>query len=217
MIKIRKTISLTLSVILLLVITFVVFESEVAKGIASPDSINVTLTVTENITMNSPADIALTSITGMASATVTGTATWTVKTNNDTGYNLGMKSGTTPAMQAAGLSIADYTPAIEGTPDYTWALGTASAEFGFSPYNATSQTAKFKNSGAACNTGANITQGQCWLNFTGTDVQTANRSSETLAAGEANVLWVEVQVDVANGYVEDGAYSATITATATTN
>jgi hypothetical protein len=215
----KKIISLTLSISLLLLATFAVFESEITSAATASDSANVTLTVSAGeISISAPADVGFGTLSGFTGGTATNSLTWNVKTNNAIGYNLGLKASTAPALGTGTYNIADYTPpGAPATPDYTWNIDTAISEFGFAPYNATSSVSKFKNDASKCATGSTVTAWKCWYGLATADVQTANRSTKTTTAGEDNIIYLEVQINAANGYQENGSYTATLTATATTN
>jgi len=216
----KKIISLTLSISLLLLATFAVFESEITSAATASDSANVTLTVSAGeISISAPADVGFGTLSGFTGGTATNSLTWNVKTNNAIGYNLGLKASTSPALGTGTYTIANYTP-VGGTttPDYAWSIASATSEFGFAPYNSASAVAKFKNNGSTtCNTGSTVTAWTCWYGLATADVQTANRSTKTTTAGEDNIIYLEVQINAANGYQENGSYTATLTATATTN
>lgn len=170
------------------------------------------------ISIDSPEDLNLGILSGFTGGIATGSLAWNVVTDNPAGYNLSVKAGASPALGTGVYNIADYTPAAgAATPDFSWSIGSAISEFGFSPYNLASQLSKFKNDSSTCNAGSNITEWKCWLGFATSDTQVTNRASRTTDAGEDTKINVEVQIDVTNGYQEDGSYSATLTATAVTN
>jgi len=215
----KKIISLAFATTLLTFTTFSFFESEIANAASANDSVGISFTVSSAISISEPGDIDLGTLNGLLGGTATGSATWNVKTSNDTGYNIGVKASTDPALKTASFSFANYTPTgTTTTPDYDWEIGVAISEFGFAPYNATSQVSKFKNNGSSCNiTGGSVTAWKCWFPFATSDTQIANRATMTSISGEDNVVYVEAEIDAANGNQEDGSYTATITATATEN
>jgi hypothetical protein len=215
----KKIISLTLSISLLFLATFAIFEPEITSAAATSDSALVTLTVSAGeISITTPDDVSFGTLSGFTGGTATNSLTWNVKTNNDTGYNFGLKATTAPALGTGTYTIADYTP-VGGTttPDYAWSIASATSEFGFAPYNASNSVAKFKSATSICNTGSTVTAWTCWYGLATADVQTANRSTKTTTAGEDNIIYLEVQINADNGTQEDGSYTATLTATATTN
>jgi len=168
------------------------------------------------ISINTPDNVNLGSLSGFTGGTASGDLTWTVITDNPAGYNLSVKAGASPALGTGTYNIANYTPTgTTTTPDYSWGIGSAISEFGFAPYNATSQISKFKNDSTNCNTGSTITDWKCWFPFATADTQVANRTSST--TGENTNINLQVEINTANGYQEDGTYTATITATAVTN
>jgi len=164
---------------------------------------------------------AIPGMTGNLGSLAPGRQLRTVKTGNTTGFILALKADTAPAMQLdATYHFDDYTPTTGGTPDYNWTSPAASeAEFGYSVKAATPADAAqiFKdNATSACNiSGLTQTPGKCWYNFTTSDVTVINRSTATLASGEAEV--VNFQTESNAKYLKEGNYTATITATATEN
>jgi len=209
---------------LLVTIFFSYFEPMISIAASANDSITVTQAVSSEISISSPADVTMSSaipgMTGNLGSPRTGSATWTVKTGNTTGFILALKASTAPAMRLdATYNFSDYSPAVAGTPDYNWISPAASeAEFGYTVEPATSADAAqiFKdNASNACNSGSTQTPGKCWYNFTISDVTVINRSTATLASGEAET--VNFQTESNAKYLKEGSYTATITATATEN
>jgi hypothetical protein len=168
------------------------------------------------ISINIANDVNLGTLSGFTGGTATGDTTWTVITDNPAGYNLSVRAGASPALSTGTYNIADYTPTGgTTTPDYNWSIASAVSEFGFSPYNSSSQTSKFKNNGSICNSGSTITSWKCWFGFMTSDTQVANRTSST--TGENTNINIQAEINTATGYQEDGTYTASITATAVTN
>lgn len=217
----KKIISSVLILGILVMTGYMFFEPEMIKAVA--DSVVVTQAVSAEITISSPADVTMSSaipgITGNLGAPRTGSATWTVKTNNDTGFNMTINSSVSPSMQLDGTyNFSDYSPSAANVPDYTWASPAASAaEFGYSvePATVADTAALFKDDGTACNVGALNTADRCWLNASTTAVTVINRTTNTSSAGEAEV--VKFQTESNAKYLKEGNYTATITATATMN
>ncbi|MFH1233495.1 MAG: hypothetical protein V1649_02475 [Patescibacteria group bacterium] len=217
----KKILSLILVVNLITYTGFLVFEPELASAVV--DSVVVTQAVTAEISISSPADVTMSSaipgITGNLGSPRTGSTSWTVITNNVTGFNMTLKSTSTPSMILDGTNnFSDYSPVTVNVPDYTWGSPVASvAEFGYTVEPATvgDTTVLFRDSGTACNTGALNTVGMCWLNASTTEVTAINRSTNTTAAGEAEV--VKFQTESNAKYLKSGNYTATIIATALMN
>lgn len=211
-----KAVSISLSLLLSAAITFVLLEPSITSAVS--DSATVTATVSEEVTISSPGDTTFSAsipgVSGNPGAPVTASLTWTVKTNNDTGFNLKVKASQANALYKDGTYFfSDHTI----TPSYGWtAAGSGAASFGFTIDAATDAdvVTAFLDGGASCGTGSN--DGGCWSGFNGTtDVDVVNRSTETDANGEAEVINFKAE---SNGkLLEDGSYTATITVTAALN
>lgn len=223
--KIKEIISLTLITSVASAFGYMNFEPEIVG--AATDEITVTQTVTEELSVSSPANVSMSasilSMTGNPGAPTTGSATWNVKTSNATGFDMKIKASTDPAMQLDGSNqFTDYSPAVGGTPDFTWTSPASSAaEFGFTVEPATAADADQKfldNAGASpCNTASGAaTADRCWFDFNGTtDVDIINRSTSTDLSGEDEV--VKFQAESNAKFLEEGDYTATITATVAMN
>ncbi|MBU4204688.1 hypothetical protein KKH26_00700 [Patescibacteria group bacterium] len=193
-----------------------VFEPVITN--AAEDTATVTATVSEEVTISAPTNATFSAsipgVSGNPGAPVTASLTWTVKTNNDTGFNLKIHASQTNALyKDATYFFTDHT----STPSYGWtAPGAGVASFGFTIAAATAAdtVAAFLDGGVSCGAGANT--GGCWSGFvTTTDISIINRTTETTSAGEAEVVNFKAE---SNGkLLEDGSYVATITATATLN
>jgi hypothetical protein len=113
-------------------------------------------------------------------------ATWNVKTNNDLGYKLEVFASGSPALTKGTDSFADYSL----TPQ-PWVVNPADSAFGFS-YDG----------------------GVNFLGFNGTTpIQVHSNPNET--AGEDTTLIFRAEVG-ANHLQASGAYTASVTVTATT-
>lgn len=176
-------------------------------GYRQMDETFISMTVPEAITL-SP------SIGGLTGGTANGNGMWTVRTDSASGYSLSVKASTNPAMKSGSNSINDYSPAGGLTPDYSWNLAGAYAEFGFSPYNAQSQAAKYRNNSSACADGANITDGACWYGLTTAYETIAAKTSRTEVAGEDTKINFRAEI---NDFQVAGTYSATVVVTASSN
>ncbi|TSC54208.1 MAG: hypothetical protein LiPW30_739 [Parcubacteria group bacterium LiPW_30] len=219
--KLKKIIGLSLSATLIISMVYIVLEPAIVSAVA--DTATVTATVTEEISITSPSDATMSAtipgMTGNPGAPVTASLTWTVKTVNATGFAMVIKSSTTPSMKLdATYDFNDYTPAVAGTPDYTWSQpAAATAEFGFTvePATAADTVASFLDNASTCNTGALNTADKCWSNVTSGDTSIINRTTNTTSSGEAEVVkfWAESNAE----FLKEGSYVATITVTATMN
>ena len=218
--KVKEIISLTLITSIASAFGYVNFEPEIVGAATANDPVVVTQAVTSEISISSPADVTMSpDIAGTTGGTGNGSATWTVITNDTTGFILALKAGATPALASGADTFAEYTEA-GAVPDYTWSVASAASEFGYTVEAATTAdlAAGFKDNGSDTCGGAGSldTADVCWDGFTTSDATVINRSSETGGAGEAEVVKFRAQSG-ASHFQEEGSYTATITATATTN
>lgn len=228
----KKAISLTFVISLLVFLVFVILEPESVSSATDP--IDVSLTVTSEISISSPSNVSLSpNMAGMTGGSASGDATWTIKTSDSSGFSMTLKEGdAAPALsgQTQGDSFADYTPANASTPDWDWSVADSTAEFGFTivPATAADAVADFLDDAtSACGGGGASTQTteKCWFTLNGTtEVPIINRSSETDYAGQAEKVIFKAQLYNSDGVPNDDAgmviedtYQATITATATMN
>ena len=188
---------------------------EVGTGISS--STNYTLLAGYQqpddtyITITSPADVSMDSISGLVGGTSTSSVSWTVTTNNNSGYSLSIRAGTSPAMKSSNDEFEDYTP-TGANPDFNWNVSSTEAEFGYSVESSDVVT-KFKDNGSSCNTGSNNTNDSCWYNFSTTDESIS--TSATANAPTGSETKVELQAESGNSKIlTAGSYSATLTVTA---
>ncbi len=198
---------------LFVLFTFFVFQFYpiVETAFAVDDVVTVTLTVDSGITISDGADEVMTpnlSVTQMQSV---GTSTWTVITNDVDGYQLVVTASTSPAMKSATDEFVDYTEAVAGTPD-VWSV-TSAKEFGYSAFG--DDTPAAWGTGASCgNTETGVPTDT--LKFSGVataDDPIATRATVTPVAGiETTICFAAEQDSV---FAESGAYTATITGTAT--
>ena len=192
---------------------------EVATGDSSSNTYNLNagyraMETSTYITLTSPTDITLTDINSNDGGASEGTAVWTVTTNNTNGYRLSIKSSSDPALQSGGNSFDDYTPQ-GAVPDYTWAIDSSVAEFGFTP-EGDHVVARFLDNGAdTCGVGATNTASACWDTFATTDTTIAEDANNNNPAGTATTVRVRAEIGT-GATVATGDYSATLTVTALT-
>ncbi len=213
----KKAISLTISISLIVSMVFMVFESPGAK--AESDEINVSVTVTAGISIDTPADVTLLpNIAGLTGGTATGDSTWVIKTNNATGFSMAVKASTTPALATAGYNFADYTEADTGTPDFTWSITNTASEFGYSVVAGTleDEVQVFLDDGVDCGTGSANNADSCWYPLATPDYTIINRSAKTAFAGESEEIRFQAQAG-SQAMQDSGIYNAIITVTATMN
>lgn len=165
------------------------------------------------ITITSDNDIALSAINGLTGGTSDGEGEWNVETNNNAGYTLYIRAGTSPALKGLIASFADYTPS-GADPDYTFAVAASSAEFGFSP-EGDDIVDRFRDNGAVCNSGLLDTSDSCWDGLTTSDVPIAQSGTANEPDGATTTVKFRAQSGSSN-IQENDAYSASITVTAIT-
>lgn len=207
------------SILMLLPITFVLFEpSDLMAADASDQSV-ITLTVTSQITISDGADVTMGTL-NITNSTSTGTTAWTVTTNNQAGYKLEVASSQQNPLRSADTSeqFADYAEASGTTPE-VWNTTDGAYEFGFSAYGDNVPTGTW-GTGATCGSGTTINQSMKYRGFNvagdaaAETVQIATLATETGTAGvTTNFCLGAVQSHI---FAPAGTYTATTTATATT-
>lgn len=219
--KFIKNIFTSAIICLGLIFAFVSLEPSISKAVT--DDVLVTLGITGELTISTPDDVVLSSIPGMTGGNSTSSAiTWNVNTSSVNGYTLKiekdhlLRKGT-----GSNQTIADYTEASAGTPDLDWgAVGAGNEEFGFAPSSGADIVQKFKNSTGSCNQAAgSVTDLKCWspIPTTGGTAETISYSGSATEGGGTNTS-IKVKAEVGSGnHVEEGTFTATITATATNN
>jgi hypothetical protein len=168
------------------------------------------------LAISSPPDVTMfPNLSGIGGGTSNGSADWTVTTDNIAGYTLAIKASTAPALQSGVDSVADYTPAQPGTPDFTFSIAATDSELGFTP-EGLDIIQKFRDNGSVCNSGSNDTVDACWYNLATTNENIAYSSASNHPAGTKTT--VKFRAAIGSSKVQTaGTYTATITVTATTN
>ena len=180
-----------------LVFAYSAFEPMVTDAAVATDSVIVNLNVLATISLNTPADVSMTpDITGTGSST--GSTTWTVTTNNSAGWKLEVATDQANTMHSGADVFTDYTEAVDGTPE-TWSIAASVSEFGFGATGTYIET-KF---GADKYMGFNST----------TKEQVSHSGAET--AGDSTTVIFKAEVG-SSKLQPTGAYTSTVTATATT-
>jgi len=220
---IKISICVFAGIILTAVIGFPVFEPII--GNAASDTASVTAVVSEEVTITSPDDVlafnaSIPGVSGNPGAPVYASLTWNVKTNNASGFNMNLAASSSPAMKhtvdGSTYFFDNYTA---GVPAYNWtspAVGGAKFGFTVKPATSTDIATAFKDDGSSsCGSGSYHSEA-CWSGFNGTNTVTViNRTIPTSASGEDEEIKFYVE---SNGrLLEEGDYTATITATAALN
>jgi hypothetical protein len=166
------------------------------------------------ISISSPADITMSpEINGLSGGTGSGSVVWTVVTDSFSGYSLGIRASTSPALKGStnGGEFADYTP-TGSDPDFTWSVPSTNAEFGFSP-EGTDTVQKYKDNGLVCNAGTGETTNKCWDGLQTTDKLVSMRTSSNHPLGSSTTVKFQAEVGNSKNLVND-TYNAQVTVTA---
>ncbi len=177
----------------------------VHAGYQQSGSAYLALTGAQNVVM-SP------SLGGVTGGTSNGSTTVTVTTDNGAGYQLTIAASSSPAMRSASsVTIPDYAPA-GANPDFTFAVSSSQARFGFSP-EGVDIGARFKDNGSACNTGSGDTSLSCWDGLSTSDAIISTRGSSNQPSGTDTTI--KFRVGIGSSVIqEEGTYIATTTLTA---
>lgn len=190
---------------------YIYFEPTMAIAATATDSVVVTLTVNSGITITTPADVTMTPSIGIAANGSIGSAVWNVKTNRATGYSLAVKASASPALVSGANSFADYTEAVNGTPEL-WSVPSGSKEFGYSAFGTDTSTTTWGTS-ASCGSAGAPAAAQKYVGFETTDLTIATRNTVTSTSGIDTTICFAVEQDTV--YAASGTYTASVTATAT--
>lgn len=209
----------------LLFVSYTVFEPMVAYGVG--DTFTVRQQVTSEIAFQTPpTDVVMTPVLqGLTGGNSFGTSTVSINTNNPTGYNMTIAFADVIAMKGENISsdIDNYTPAVGGTPDYNFSVAANDAEFAFTVNGVTTPAdidARFKDTGAACNSGTGTAVGHCWYNTADatSPVTIINRTTATPGTGATSTIVFQVGITAnPSPAIETGFYNATATLTAIVN
>ena len=188
---------------------FFLIEPTMADAVVStaPSAATVGLTVDPGITITTPTAVTMPAMTVAINGS-TASAAWTVKTNNTIGYDLKIHASTTPALKSGTDNFADYT-----TTPAVWSITNGTKQFGFSAYGADTSTVTW-GTGAGCGSATTPLGTMLYSGFATTDKTIATPAVPTPYAGVATtVCFAAEQKGI---YAASGAYTATVTATATT-
>ena len=148
---------------------------------------------------------------GITGGTSNGTTSVLVTTDSPSGYQLTILAANNPAMQKDSDTIADYVPAANPNPDFSFAVNANSVHFGFTPEGA-DVTQRWKNNGSVCNSGSNSTPLVCWDGLSTTEKVIA-QGLDNHPNGATTTL--RFRVGIGGGVaVKAGDYFATSTLTA---
>lgn len=218
----------TLLVSLFAYTSYLFLEPIATFGQSATDQFVVSQTIGSEISfLTGASDITLSTIGGITGGDSEGSTAVRVYTNDSAGFTMTIISSSSPAMQGAtqGGTIADYTPATAGVPDFSFASTAPSgqAEFGYTVSASTTSflAQKFLDSGAACNTGSADTNGKtsCWYNLASTTAtSTMVTTSESAVSGATSTFFFRTHVPAnPSPSLPEDIYYATSTLTATIN
>lgn len=192
-------------------------EPKWAIAASASDGVVVTLNVTSGVSISDAGDITMSPNIGMSADKSIGSSAWTVSTNSATGYTLAVKNSTAVAMTGTtnGDSFANYTEAVAGTPDLWGGVASGTKEFGFSAYGTDAPSATWGTSTSGCGVAgvADVTLKYRGFLSAMTDIQIASSNTVTPVAGTTTNICFAAEQNAT--YAKSGAYTATITATAT--
>ncbi len=169
------------------------------------------------LTVSAPADFFMTpDIPGISGGVATGTAPFTVISDNEAGFSMGINASTAHAMLLDGSDPTHYFDnyTIDGVPIYGWNV-TSAAKFGFtvSPGLLGGLAPAFSDDGLACGSGSG--SGNCYAGFITTLVNIISTTSRTSNTGEQENIMLKAESN--NNVLESGTYDATITTTVSSN
>ena len=211
----KVTASTIISLMFLQIFYSVIIEPTTALATAVTNNVIVTLNVTSGVTISTGAAVTMLPNIGIASNAAVGGSAWTVATNSATGYTLAVHSTTTPALKNAAIdSFANYTEAITGTPDLWGGVAAGTKEFGYGAYGTDTPTATWGTPTGCGNTGTGAPDAAGkFKGMTTVDATIASRGGVTPTTGITTNICFAAQQNAT--YAAAGAYTATVTATAT--
>lgn len=220
-INVRQSIAASFFITLTLAFGFGIIEPAVIRAVE--DQFTITQAITSEISfVVSTNDVTMGSIAGLTGGVSYGSTTVRIFTNDNSGFTATIKASTSPAMDGNNTSgtIADYTPATAGIPDYAYSVPTGE-EFGFTVSASTTShlAQKFLDNGSnTCNTGSSDTNtsATCWMGLSTTATSTLVTNTFTAASGATSTIVFKTTVNSGSALPED-TYVATTTITATTN
>ncbi len=214
-IYIKKVFTVSMISLFFIQMLFYIVEPTVLTAASVTDNVVVTLNVTSGVTISNGSDTTMTPNMGVTSDRSVGSSSWSVATNSATGYTLAVKASTTPALRNGVIdNFADYTEATPGTPDAWGGVAGGAKEFGYSAHGTDVPTATWGTALDCGNTGTGVTNAsQKYRGFSTSDVTIASRAGVTPNAGITSSICFAAQQNAV--YAASGAYTATITATAT--
>ncbi len=193
---------------------------EVGTGISTSTNYSISagyrMLQTSYISISAAPNITMPDMAGYTAGQSDSSESWTVKTDNAAGYELLVKSLTSPSLKSPdGGSFSDYSSVASGTPDYFFSVGAASSTFAFSPEGLDISQKYLDNGSGTCGTGSTDTADRCWDGFSTTDKAVSHRASSNHPDG--TVTTIKYKTAIGTSKLQDaGVYTSTIVITAVT-
>jgi hypothetical protein len=164
------------------------------------------------LSLSAPADVTMSpDLGGISGGTSNGSTTVTVITDSPSGYQITIQVSDNPALQLEGGSdtIANYV----GAPDYTFAVGTGEAVFGFTATGVDIESEFAEGAGSTCGGGVSNETLVCWDGLSTSARTIVSGSGGNQPSGATTTIHFRVGID-SDAVVAAGLYTATSTLTA---
>lgn len=192
---------------------------EIATGLYSSSTLIMSsgyqaMSLDVYLAINSPSNPVMSAIiNGVGGGVSNGSAVWRVETDNPVGYELSIRSNSTPALTSNANSFSDYAPSY-ADPDFSWSTPATESRFGFSP-EGDDLVSSFLDNGVSCGSGVLDTNDACWVGFSTTDKIIARSSNPNYPTGASTT--VKFRAEVGNKKAQPkGTYQANIIVTVVT-
>lgn len=165
------------------------------------------------ISISSASDLIMPNMSGLIAGESNSSKSWIVKTDNFAGYEMLVRSLTSPALKSAsGAYFSDYVSLSSSTADYNFSVASTNSTFAFSPEGQdTSQ--KYLDNGSICGIGNYDTVDKCWDGFSTSEKTISHRASSNHPDG--SVTTIKYKTAIGSDKIQDsGTYTSTITVTA---
>ena len=192
---------------------------EVGTGMSSSSKYSISagyrMLQSSYISISAASDVFMPNMSGLSQNQSDSAESWVVKTDNAAGYELLVKSVTSPALKSVeGAFFSDYAPSVPSTADYLFNVPSADSVFAFSPEGQDiSQKFLDNGPGNTCGVGIFDTSDRCWDGFSTSDKVIATRSSSNHPDG--TMTTIKYRTAIGNNKIQDaGTYTSTIIITA---
>lgn len=149
-------------------------------------------------------------IGGISGGTADGSSSFTVTTDNPAGYTVTIQASSSPALNFALDSFADYS-APATAPDFAFGIPSTASAFAFT-VEGTDIANSFKDNGVSCAVGSGDTADKCWAGLSTSNQTIVNRTSANTPSG--TLTTIKFRAQSGSGHVQtNGTYTATTTVT----